>query len=577
MARLAVRRPPYRPLFALPTLAVLLVGLGTWWLLAPHPPAAEALAGRLAASPAGVSAAALLEKGWIESALGEVYLPAPLGAPPCADGVQSVSAEFRAEARAAMAGGTAALEALHRRRNHWLSGLALGHRLVAENRLADADALFDRLLSRQGYRERIELAQIARRSGRLDGEPWNEELAALIHMLAASGALKIHRNEVGSDLWWTLRSPIALAKLYYARERRGLVHQVLDGFAVDIPSPGCPPGPPGPGSLSSHDLYNNLIVGYVRVTPFAEKAEKRQAEFARDYKDPAAENPLLAVLAARVAGLEKEARDEGRVWALSNAEKLLRDLRQQGRLPGNARLALNLAQLMEGEVAASPPEARDALLAQEAALLAQAAKGRSQVADAQRPAFDAAFTRLALLEAGRRRTAPPPVPETLRQGLASEKQQALDRALFALERRREPAAWARLVTEGADAPLRERLGKEHRPWMSALREDAAAAVARAAAGLDDPERRRLTREAGALLRAGDSTPGDLAELRRSFGWVFWAGSVLRSALGAILTALVAATFAGLFAYWLALQLRFRRELFTSFYRTEARQRLKSAR
>lgn len=577
MARLAVRRPPFPLLFALPALAVLLAGGGTWWILSPHPPAPEELASRLANAPGGVSAAALLEKGWIEGALDEVYLPAPLGAPPCVEGVESVSAEFRAETRAAMNGPTAALEALHRRRNHWLSGLALGHRLVAENRVADADALFDRLLSRQGYRQRIELAQIARRSGRLDGEPWNEELAALIHMLAASGSLKIHRNEVGGDLWWTLRSPIAGAKLYYARERRGLVHQVLDGFAVDIPSPGCAPGE---GGLSSHDLYNNLIVGYVRVRPFEETPEKRKAEFARDYKDPAGENPLLAVLAARVARLDKEPADEGRVWAISNAEKLLRDLRQQGRLPGNSRLALNLAQLMEGEVAASPPEAREALLAQEAALLALAAKGRAQVADVQRPAFDAAFTRLALLEAGRRRTAPPPVPDALRKGLASDKQQALDRALFALERRREPAAWARLATEGAegaDDGIRERLGKDHRPWMSALREDAAATVARAAAGMDDPERRRLTREAGALLRTGDSTPEELVTLRRSFGWAFWAGSILRSALGAFLAALFAAAFAGLFAYWLALQLRFRRDLFSSFYRTEARQRLRNAR
>lgn len=574
MARLAVRRPPYRPLVLLPAVAVLVFGLGTWWLLSPHRPAAEALAGRLAAAPGGVSAAALLEKGWIEGALGEVYLPAPLGAPPCPEGVKSVSDEFRAEVRAAMNGGTAALEALHRQRNHWLSGLALGHRLVAENRLADADALFDRLLSRQGYRERIELAQIARRSGRIDREPWNEELAALISMLAASGSLKIYRNEVGDDLWWTLRSPIACAKLYYARERRGLVHQVLDGFAVDVPPPGCPPGP---GAISSHDLYNNLIVGYVRVTPFAETPEKRKAEFARDYKDPAGENPLLAVLAARVARIDKEPADEGRVWALSNAEKLLRDLRQQGRLPGNARLALNLAQLMEGEVAASPPEARDALLAQEAGLLALAGKARAQIPEGQRPAFEAAFTRLALLEAGRKRTAPPPVPEALRRGLPSEKQQALDRALFALEQRREPAAWARLATEGADAGIREKLGKEHRPWMSALRADAAAAVARAAAGLDDPERKRLTREAGALLRAGDSTPPELALLRGSFGWAFWAGSVLGSAVGAIVTALLAATLAGLVAYWLAIQLRFRRELFTSFYRTEARQRLRNAR
>lgn len=574
MPRLSVRRPPYRLLFLLPAATVLAAGLGTWRFLAPHPPAAEALAGRLAAAPPGVSAAALLEKKWIEGALGEIYLPAPLGSPPCPEGVQSASAEFRGEVRAAMNGGMASLEALHRRRNHWLSGFALGHRLVAENRLADADALFDRLLSRQGYRERIELAQIARSSGRLDREPWNEELAALIHMLAAAGALKIHRNEVGGDLWWTLRSPIAGAKLYYARERRGLVLQVTDGFAVDIPSPGCPPGP---GALSSHDLYNNLIVGYVRVTPFEETVEKRQAEFARDYQDPPDENPLLAVLAARVARFEEEPRDEGRLWALSNAEKLLRDLRQQGRLSGNARLALNLAQLLEGEVATSPPEARDALLAQEAALVALAGKERAQVSGGQRPAFDAAFTRLALLEAGRKRAAPPPVPEALLGGLSSGERQGLDRALFALERRRDPVAWARLATLGADAEVRERLGKEHRPWLAALREDAAAAVARAAAGLDDPERRRLTREAGALLRPGDSTPLELTELRGSFGWAFWAGSVLRSALGALLAALLAAALAGLSAYWLAIQLRFRRELFTSFYRTEARQRLESAR
>ena len=413
------------------------------------------------------------------------------------------------------------------------------------------------------------------RGGKLWEGPGTGELTTLIYLVQASGYVKILNQQKGDDdLWWTLKSPIAGGKLIYARERGLLVDKVIDGYELDLPLD-C-----GLATLSSYDLYNNLIVGYLRVADFQSTPEKRQEEFGRSYTDPPAENPLQALMRQDAEALQKDPSRESWVWALSNAERLLRDRRRERRgYPQNARLAINLAGLLESAVERTPPEALAALLQQQLELLAVANGHRAQIpAGTEQKTFDRALVRLKLLAAARQ-PQPLQTPPDAIAALDPAQKKSAELVQAAQVLRGEPASWARLAVGGDDAGETAQLGLGPRraPWLSALRQDLAAALARRADGLEIEEQRKVEQLASALLQMDDPRPPELAELRKRLGWRTQLEGWLHSLWGALLVALLAAGLAWYILHWLAVQLQLRRELFSSFYRIEAEQRLRRLR
>jgi len=575
------RRPRPLLLVLFPWLLAPVGGWAAWQVLHVPTPAAAELTSLLGEEPLRTRATAAQEKLWLAEAFPEkdLYLPAPPVLSYCLYSLENVDLEHATEVRVAVGNGDASgLQEIHREDGNWLTGLALGNLLVRKGRISDAAQLFDRLMSRsRGRRTKMEEAQAAARGGRPWEGPGTGELTTLIYLVQASGYVKILNQQKGDDdLWWTLKSPIAGGKLIYAREQGLLVDKVIDGYELELPLD-C-----SGAQLSSYDLYNNLIVGYLRVADFQGTPERRREEFNRSYTDPPAQNPLQALLRQEVPTIEKEPVRESWVWALSNSERLLRDrLRERRGYPQNARLAINLAGLIESAVERTPPEILDALLQQQFELLAVANEQRDRLTDeAERKIFDRALVRLNLLAAARQ-PRPLQTPPEVFAALDSAQKKSAGLVQAAQAQRGDPVRWVQLAAGEVEESELNRLGLQlgpHRaPWLSALRQDLAAALARRADGLEVAEQRRMEQLAGALLEWRDPTPSELSLLRERLGWAAQLEGFLRSPWGALLVATLAAGVAWYLLHWLAVQLQLRRELFSSFYRIEVEQRLRRLR
>jgi len=572
---------PSNPLFKLlPWALALAAFLGTVLLFRTSRPQAEVIGALLgSAEPVPSLVTGAVEKSWMDGQFPEEerYLLAPPGPPPCpwgVEGVEPARAKGVQEAIEMGPGGIPRLRELHQQNSGWLTGLALGRLWIDQNELTKAEGLYETLLTRRTNREKIELAQLAVRENRPLTGPATPDLTAMIYLLQASGYVQILNNRSGDKIWWTLRSPLACGKVIYARENQSLIDKVVEeGYDLSLPPPGCVAAE-WP-SISSFDLYNNLIVAYLRTRGLHDSPENRKREFVRGYKDPPDKNPLFTILQKEMAEIDQNPEGESWVWAISNAERLLRDrlrARADG-YPKSARLGLTVASLMESAVERTPPEALPALLRQERELLRIARTERDEVGPAQYAAFDRGLARLLVVTASRDgREAD--LDEQIAASLSPEQGSAIALVRLAQSRRKDPAVWAALALEGPDQEVVEKLGKRIEAWRAASRSDLAAAVARLGIGEDKVTQRRLLDTADAILELRDTVPPELSALRDQVGisWRIW--SLLRSRIGAWLFAAGIAFVAWLLGVWLALQLRLRKELFTSFYRSEVEQRLR---
>lgn len=609
-------RPPAPLLAALPWVLALVAGAGAFAAVrAAAPPPAEL--GRLLPARPTAERAAAVEAGWVDEALPERYLASPPPAPPCPEGLSTVPADLRrrvAELQpAARRGDEEALAALgelaRERSDSWLPSLAYAHALIAHGRLGDAERVLDQSLERGAGGRLNTAAKEARRRG-WRGPP-REEVLAAIHLLHAAGYVKIERNRPSSPpLWRALKDPIGHTRLVAPGDPSWL--------ELRLPAPGCEGGE---AALTTFDLYNDLIVGYLETGEFREAAAARARELERDYRDPPEDNPLQAVL-ARVREDSPPER-EAWVWALSNAERLLRErLWGSDLAPPDPLLAVNLAQLLESARPEAPDEALRGLDRQQAALAEAAAEGRARVPAAQREDFDGALARVALLAAIRGGTAPA-LPAEATAALDDEDRETVAAVRAALALRARPEAWAEAAASGevraASAPSTDGSGSGERgsgergsggsgtgssaargeaaavpsvepeaaealaeragPWLAASRADLAASLARQVRGAPEPVREEVARTAESLLRPGDPRPPELAEIARGLGvaWRLSPAVLATSGWAAALAALLAALVAGLVGAWIALHLRLRRSLFTSYYRLEAVERLEGPR
>lgn len=522
------------------------------------------------------------ERGWIADVFPEQYLAAPVSDLPCASGIQAarpltlrISEALAWVEEGRLDDAVAELGELDRENPaNWVPALALGMVLARAGRLAEAEAALASLYERRTMQATVQQAIEAAARGRPYSGPPTEEVRGAIHLLHAYGYVLIETHRGGDELWPVLRGPIGCSKLLALRGATDRMRRLPTWAEHRLAAPGC-------GltehSLTTLDLYNDLIVGYLEHPDFRSEPGRRQRELARADDDPPHENPLLAVMRAVAADFPSErfpAEREHWLWALSNAERLLEQRRESSAEEiGNVRLAYNLAALMESALPASPPPAREALRRRKNALLAVAFAGRAGVLPRQRPALALGLARLELLEAVRSGTFKAP-PEELLSDLDGRQTEVVKALEVALAQRRDAEKWLAHV-DAPGAVIRQALGQRTAAWLAASRRDFSATLALAAAGQPPEKRPWWARWARGVLEPPDRKPAELAALEKEIGfwWRVSPNRLLTSPPAAAMLAALAGALTWIAGTWLAVQLARRRDLVTSFYRLEARARL----
>ncbi len=344
-------RSPDRRWFAAALAGIVIVSGLVAWIFYAHQVAkrridralSEGSREELAALAVPARKTAELERSWVAEGFASEYLVAPVGPMPCepvATLVPPAQQPAVSEALAANAQGDAdvRIEQLAA-----VSDAAPGNLLVAQmlgTALADAGRYpeAERVLTQalDGSTEDEMIIRAARGSTALDLD--DVAVSTVIHAHHALGVTRLSQSSAKPP-WVSLKNVIGSIKPLSRRRLLGTTRGDPAWSRLLIAAPGCTPTP-GKPSLSSYDLFNNLIVGYMRGK-FSGTNRDRDREFARPQKNyPGALHELLLAQAkrARASGWENEAQ----LWALSNVEQVL-----DWRMPDDARLAFNSIQVID--------------------------------------------------------------------------------------------------------------------------------------------------------------------------------------------------------------------------------------
>lgn len=574
---------PYRRPFPwhlrLPLLLGPILAGSCWWFTQGFGrPNADELAGVVPKGEVEALRTSAFEGTAVLETFPETYLVSPVGPPPCPQDLPSVSDSQLTAVRSALRGHGRSLPELHQYYDDgWLAGLLYGHQLIRDGQLDKAREILKEL--RRRANEEIpwsggSLPHVLW-SAKLGKPEWSsiprENILAYANLLQALGYANLQLEQFGGLLWYSLREAIGCANLFGLRGPNGKADRTDSWELFSLPAPGCPAEK---GGLTTYDLYNNLIVGYLRDRSFRDAQEKQRKEWSRGYTAPPNRNPLLATLRHATSNWEPER--EHWVWALSNAERLMHAVSANKRpMPQHPQLSLNLAQLMQSALDMSPQEARESLLDQRDQLTEAAWNAAGGVDPTQAQEHALALTRLDLLRASRRGIEPRIGDSQLRQ-LTRDQRELAQGMVAALHARREPTSWLQAALGDSDGELRG-LGSRLGEWKSASRQDLAIALAKEANRTSGEEAKDRARAARAVLHASDPKPEVVEEAEKAYlgTWERWLGGPSTGgsvAAGALSLALGALGFWG--GWWFSFQLRLRREIFTSFYRLEALARLR---
>jgi hypothetical protein len=520
----------------LPPAAALLV----FFLLGPGK--AELPAGMVAESPFAKTRA--VERAWVDQALPADYVATLVVEPPCR--LEDPPSFSRAAFAAFEAKDEQALSRLAADNpGSWLPPLLWSQLLIESGARPRALEVLRRFASGPSYKRLAEQTSLP-----------EDDLRAMIHFWHRVAVLQHETHSHDAKIFWqSLKNPIGRVKILAGAGSNGLPRDAPTWDQHRLPAPGCTST-----RLSSFDLYNNLLVAYLEVPGFQEVDRRRQVEFARAYSDPPAQNPWQAAL--EKARRQELSRREGFVWAISNAERLLRDRRANRLgLPDHGPLALNLA-LLASEAAPLVPSLRESFWREIGELIDRAGAGDAS------PEFASSLTRLRLLRqieqpfAGQVPQMKVPVPP----GAGDETAETATRLAASTAARRDPATTERLLRGDQQLPA---LGDAEDDWLEALRQDVAAQVAAAVPAEASPaERQAALRQARGILR-GASPPPEVDDLasglplstRFAAGW--------RSLPARFALAMAAAALFFALGHLAERELRFRLYLWTSFYRREA--------
>lgn len=497
----------------------------------------------LAALPVPSRATAELERTWVADGFTTGFLVAPVGPMPCAEGITNDEEQ---------------LAALHdARSDDLLIALALATTLIENGRFAEAEQVTARALDRTNDDERVIAA--ARAAGStLDLS--DASVSTVIHLHHALGVARLSQSSTDPP-WISLKNVIG--SVTAMSRRRLMAGATTRGQAAAsrllIDAPGCT----GKATLSSYDLFNNLIVAYMRGT-FVGTEGLRAREFSRAPKNyPSALHRLLVAQVERARA--NEWKDEAQLWALSNVEQVL-----DWRLPDDARLAINSVQVIDWWTAPErcpkeicTPELMNGLQSIRGSLIEQAVRRRN-VAPEQRQEFARAATRL-MASIDRTRVAEHAT--AMREWLEPKEARALDDLLAADAARAELPRWL-FTPDAAAEPPYAKLGARADRWYAAARTDLVAAAAEWAKARPAAEQRRIIVALHQFL-GGAATPDELTRLENNFAWnqrmqmrlsaTRWIWTVL---------AVLLAAFVWLVLVWIIAHVRERRLLRVSLYNVE---------
>lgn len=530
--KISLPRPPWlAPLrFLLPVATF----LAAYWLLGA---AAPELTPELW-SRATFDATRRVERGWVDQALPADYVATLVVEPPCRlENEPAWSAAAFAAFQTKDESALAELAADHP--GSWLPPLLWSQLLIEKGALPRALEVLRRFASGPSYKRLAESR----------GLPADDQ-RAMIHLWHRLAYLQLETRSRDPKIFWqSLKNPIGRVKVLSSSGAAGLPKDAPTWDPHRLFAPGC-----GSTGLSSFDLYNNLLVAYLEVPGFQEAKKGREQEFARAYADPPEQNPWQAALER--ARQQELGRREGFVWAISNAEKLLRDRRANRLgLPEHPPLAFNLA-LLSSEAAALVPELQAPFWRQIGSLIDHAA------GVGPGPEFAAGLLRLRLL---RQIELPSAAALPLPPGALPAWQELAARVAAAAAGRRDPVM-ARDLLAGGRKPAE--LGSFAGEWLAALRQDVAAALAAEVSPSAPPAARREAAEQARRVLRGASPPAALTALEESLslGSRLGAGASARPFRLALALLAAAAVFAA--GYVAERELLFRGYLWTSFYRRE---------
>jgi len=478
----------------------------------------------LAALPIPARATAAVEQGWVtDEGFRSELLIAPVGPLPCEASASLVPYGERAAVRDALAAlrepdpevRSEQLAAINdTSRGNLLVAQMLGTVLVEEGRYPEAERVISQALDSTNADEAIISA--ARVSSTLDLDDLG--VSTVIHLHHALGVARLSRSS-SEPPWKSLKNVIGSVKPLTRRRLMGTTRNQPVWSRLLIAAPGCAAGGSSKAALSSYDLYNNLIVGYMRGK-FTGDDVLRAREFSRPKKTyPSALHKLL------LAQLEREKangwQNEAQLWALSNVEQVL-----DFRMPDDARLALNSIQVIDWwtsrdrcpagvcaeELLAGVRGTRDDLIEQ--------AFKRRNVAEEQRPAFARSMVGL-LASSTLERARVTDAAASMREWLPPKERRTLDDLLAADAARTSLAPWVFAprgeTAEEEKEPPQAKLGPRAERWHAAALTDLAAAAAKWAGGRPPAEQRRALIAIRQVLGSADAPP-ELTALESRRPW-----------------------------------------------------------
>jgi len=516
----------------------------------------------LAALPVSPRATAAVEQSWVaDDGFRTELLIAPVGPQPCDASADLVPYGERAAVREGLAAlrepdADVRIEQLaavgDAARGNLLVAQMLGTELIEAGRYPEAERVIAQALDSTSADETIIAA--ARVSSTLDLD--DTGVSTVIHLHHALGVARLSQSS-SEPPWISLKNVIGSVKPLARRRLMGTTRDQPVWSRLLIAAPGCSTAGTTKPALSTHDLYNNLIVGYMRGK-FTGDNVQRTREFTR----PARTYPskLHALLLAQVARAKENGwQNEAQLWALSNVEQVI-----DFRMPDDARLALACVQVIDWWTARErcpenvcTEELMGGIRSTRDELIERAFKRRN-VAQDQLVSFARSMVGL-LASSTLDRARVSDAASAMREWLPPKERRTLDDLIAADAARAALAPWVfaprgDAAEENKEAP-HTRLGARGERWSSAAMTDLAAAASKWAGGRPAAEQRRALIAIRQTLGSA-AAPPELVALENQRSW----SDRLRLRLTAakwfwLAVALLLAAFVWLLLMWFVVHLR----------------------
>ncbi|HUR83292.1 MAG TPA: hypothetical protein VM733_21215 [Thermoanaerobaculia bacterium] len=464
-----------------------------------------------------------VERGWVAEGFSSEYLVAPVGPMPCAALVDAVPPNQRNTIREALAAANQTDEDVRIEQLAAINDSASGNLLVAQmlgtalidaGRYPEAERVLTRALEQSPEDDTI--IRAARVNMALDLD--DRAVSTVIHVHHALGVARLSQSSAEPP-WVSLKNVIGSVKPLARRRLLGTTRGEPAWSRLRIAAPGCTPGG-NTRALSTYDLFNNLVVGYMRGK-FTGTIRDRNNEFSRRRKTyPSGVHRLLLAQVDRARANEWQ--NEAQLWALSNVEQVL-----DFRMPDDARLAFNSVQIIDWWTVPErcPPTVCTAELMGEIAKtrdqLVEQIFRRRNVDDEQRGVFARGAVRmLATSSLDRARVAE--AARSMREWLKPAERGTLEDLLNAdAARRALPRYLFASHTEGEEEEKEEppfaKLGARADKWRTAAMTDVAAVAAKWASQRPPNEQRSALIAIRQLL-GGAEAPQELKDLEERRSW-----------------------------------------------------------